>query len=404
MSVAAEKSEETKPALSEVTPLKPGEKPLSKAKAQALALRKQRSRRLIRRLAVFVVLPTALAAVYFGLIASPQYESVTTFSVQSSDSRTMMGMEGFLAGLTSGRGGNDVMAVRDYVLSRDMLARLDKEHGFIKHYKDPRQDWVSRLKNSASFEEAYLYYGHKVYAEYDTTSGSISVKVRAFDAASAQKFTKSILAYSEEMVNKMSDRERRDRTAYAESDVERAEKRLTQARQALVALQKEHADFNPMQTASASMEIRSRLEGELAKARAEVMQRKAFMQADAPQVLAAEEVVKSLSAQVSNENRRLVDPRKPDGLGSTLADFEAAMVEKEFSQKAYQSAMANMEVARADADRQHRYLALVATPSLPDQTTYPHRGRSIFTAFILSFLLMGVGSMVSAAVREHARL
>jgi capsular polysaccharide transport system permease protein len=134
------------------------------------------------------------------------------------------------------------------------------------------------------------------------------------------------------------------------------------------------------------------------------MQRKAFMQDNAPQVLAAEEVVKSISAQIANENRRLVDPRKPEGLGTTMADFEAAMVEKEFSQKAYQSAMANLEVARADADRQHRYIALVANPSLPDQSTYPHRTRSIITAFFLSFLLLGVGSLISAAVREHARL
>ena len=64
----------------------------------------------------------------------------------------------------------------------------------------------------------------------------------------------------------------------------------------------------------------------------------------------------------------------------------------------------NLEVARADADRQHRYIALVATPSLPDQSTYPHRWRSVMTAFCLSFLLLGVGTLVSAAVREHAKL
>ncbi len=390
--------------VSEVTMLTPGERPVNKAKAQALAMRRKRSRRLLKRLAVFVVLPTALASVYFGAIASNQYESITSFSVQSSDSRPMLGMEGLLAGLGTGAGRNDVLTVRDYVLSRDMLVRLDKEHGFIQHYKDPRQDWFSRLSAQASFEQAFDYYTRHVNAEYDSTSGSITLGVRSSEAKKAQAFTRSIVAYSEEMVNKLSDRERRDRTAYAESDVKRAETRLTEARKRLVELQKEHADFSPLQTATATMEIRSKIEGELARARAELMQRKAYMQADAPQVLAAQSVVDSLSAQIANENRRLVDPRKPDGLGSSLADFEAAMVEKEFSQKAYQSAMANLEAGRADADRQHRYLAVVATPSLADESTYPHRLRSIFTAFILSFLLMGVGSLVSAAIREHARL
>ena len=391
--------------LSEVTVLAPAEKPINKAKAQALALRKKRSKRLLGRVAVFVLLPTAVASVYYGLVASGQYESVTSFSVQSSESRPMVGgMEGLLAGLGSGGGRNDVLTVRDYVMSRDMLSQLDKEHAFIKHYKDARKDWFSRLSPAAGSEEAYDYYTHKVSAEYDSASGSITVRVRAFDAATAQTLARAIVAYSEQMVNKLSDRERHDRTAYAESDVKRAEARLTEARKSLVALQKEHADFNPSQTASSTMEIRSKIEGELARARADLMQRKAYMQDDAPQVLAAETVVNSLSAQVANENRRLVDPGKPEGLGSVLADFEAAMVEKDFSQKAYQSAMANLEAARADADRQHRYLAIVATPSSPDRPTYPHRSRSVFTAFVLSFLLMGVGSLVSAAVREHARL
>jgi capsular polysaccharide transport system permease protein len=403
MSAIAEKVGES--TVAEVTVLTPAaDKGVSKAKAKAQALRKKRSQRLLRRFAVFVLLPTALAATYFGAIASNQYESSASFSVQSSDARPMIGMEGLLAGLASGGGRNDVLAVRDYVLSRDMLQRLDKEHGFIKHYKDKRADWFSRLHEGASFEEAYEYYAHKVYADYDTTSGSITIKVRAFDAKSAQLFARSLLAYSEEMVNKLSDRERKDRTGYAESDLKRAEQRLSEARKRLVALQQEHSEFSPLQTANSTMEVRTRLEGELARARAELMQRKAFMQDNAPQVLAAEEVVKSISAQIANENRRLVDPRKPEGLGTTMADFEAAMVEKEFSQKAYQSAMANLEVARADADRQHRYIALVANPSLPDQSTYPHRTRSIITAFFLSFLLLGVGSLISAAVREHARL
>lgn len=390
--------------LSEVTVLTPGEKPISKAKVQALALRKKRLQRLAKRLAIFVVVPTALAGVYFGVLASSQYESITSFSVQSSDVRPMMGMEGLLAGLGNAGGRNDVLTVRDYILSRDMLSRLDKEHGFIKHFKDARQDWFSRLSPSAGLEESYAFYKNHVYAEYDSTSGSITVKVRAFDAGTAQTFARSIVTYSEEMVNKLSDRERHDRTAYAESDVKRAEVRLTDARKRLVALQKEHSDFSPLQTATSTMEIRTKIEGELARARAELMQKKAYMQDDAPQVLAAEAVVNSLSAQVSAENRRLVDPGKPEGLGTSLADFEAAMVEKEFSQKAYQGAMANLEAARADADRQHRYLAVIATPSSPDQSTYPHRVRSILTAFLLSFLLMGVGSLVSAAIREHARL
>jgi len=404
MTTPAEKRPaESRPGLSEVAPIARTER--SAAKAHANAVRKERTRRLLLRLALFVVLPTALATAYYAFWASDQFESYSLFTVQSSELRPSLGMDGLLAGLAGGSGpGHDALAVRDYVLSRDMLARLDKEQGFIRHYKDPKHDFFSRLASDASFEDAYEYFALKVLADYDQVSGSVTVRVRAFDAKTAQSFVQSVIAYSEEMVNKLSERERRDRIAFAEADVKRAEERLALARKAIVALQQTHADFNPLQTATAAMTIRTALEAELAKARAELMQLKSFMKEDAPQARAVAEKVKSLSAQVSGESRRLVDPSKPNGLNTSLADFEGAMVEKEFAQKAYETAMADLEVARTDANRQHRYVALIARPSLADESTYPLRIRSVFTALILSFLTWGIVTMLIAAVREHARL
>lgn len=391
--------------LSEVTPLQAERQGVTSTKAHAQAVRRQRSRRLVKRLALWVVLPTVLSTAYYGGVASSQFESYATFAVQSSEMRPSLGMDGLLAGLASGGAvAHDALAVRDYVLSRDMLARLDKEHHFIAHYKHAQRDLISRLRTEASFEEAYEYFGHKVTADYDQVSGSVTIRVRAFDADAAATFSTAILNYSEEMVNKLSERERKDRTAYAETEVQKAEERLTKARQAVVALQQKHEDINPLQTATATMTIRTALEAELAKARAEMMQLKSFMKEDSPQVLAATEKVKAISAQVAGESRRLVDPTRPGGINASLADFEGAMVEKEFAQKAYESSMATLEMARADADRQHRYVAVIASPSKPDESTYPHRVRSVFAAFIVAFLIWGVGSLMTAAVREHARL
>jgi capsular polysaccharide transport system permease protein len=404
-SPAEKKPAEARPGLSEVTPLSAERAPVSPAKAHAQALRRSRSRRLAKQLVLFVLFPTLCAAAYYLAWASPQYESYATFTVQSSELRPALGMDGLLAGLATGTGAShDTLAVRDYVLSRDMLARLDKEQRFISHYKDPKEDFFSRLGASASFEDAFDYFGRKVLVDYDQLSGSLTIHVRAFSAEKAAAISAAILGYSEEMVNRLSDRERRDRTAYAEAEVKKAEERLTVARKRIVALQQEHGDFNPLQTATATMTVRTQLEAELAKARAELMQLKSFMNGDAPQVLTANEKVKSLSAQVSAESRRLVDPSKPGGLTTSFADFEAAMVEKEFAQKSYESAMVTLELARADAGRQHRYVAVIASPSQPDEPTYPHSVRSIVAAFVVSFLLWGILTLMGAAVREHARL
>jgi capsular polysaccharide transport system permease protein len=407
---AAEKRplERAKPAEAEAAPppASPAEQAAATAArptaASARELRRARARRLLLRLSLFVALPTAVAGVYYAAVAADQFESYSLFTIHSAEVRPALALESLLTSV-GGTNSRDVLNVRDYVLSRDMLERLNKEHGFIAHYQAGSIDWISRLAHDASFEDAYEYFESKIYADFDMVSGALTLRIRAFSPEKAREFSRAVLSYSEEMVNKLSERERRDRTQYAEAEVAKAEQRLTKARQEILALQQKHSEFNPLETAGAAMTLRTQLEGELAKARAELMELRAFMQPDAPRVKAAQERVNSIAAQVASEGRR-IDPKREGGLVVSLPEFEAAMIEKEFAQKAYESAMAALEIARSDAVRQHRYLATIASPSTPDESTYPRRILSVFTVFVVSFLILGIGTLMSAAVREHARL
>ena len=85
MSAPAEnKTGDSRATLGEVTPLQlPERSQISTAKAHAKALRRQRSRRLAVRLGVYVLLPSAVATSYYAGLASPQFESFATFTVQS---------------------------------------------------------------------------------------------------------------------------------------------------------------------------------------------------------------------------------------------------------------------------------------------------------------------------------
>jgi capsular polysaccharide transport system permease protein len=82
----------------------------------------------------------------------------------------------------------------------------------------------------------------------------------------------------------------------------------------------------------------------------------------------------------------------------------SVLVEKEFATLAYQSALSSLELARTDGLRQHRYLALIAEPSLPDEAMFPRRWLSLLTTFIASLVLFGVLSLSFSAIKEHAKL
>jgi capsular polysaccharide transport system permease protein len=369
------------------------------------SVRRARTKKLLAKIAIFVLLPTALGAAYFGFVASDRYESVSLFTINATDSRpTLSGMESLIGLAGAAPAARDTLAVRDFVLSREMLADLDHKENFIALYKDARADFWSRLAADASFEQAYEYYKDVVLVTFDSNSGVLTLKVRAYTAEHAQKFARRILERSEAMVNTLAERSRADQIKFAEAEVEKAEKRLSHARQELIKVQQQHGEFNPEATAAAAMTIRTTLEGELAKARAELAALKSYMAPDAPQVIAAAERARSLAGQAAGESQRLVSPKGEKGLNASLVLFEQVAVEKEFATRAYQSALTTLELARTDAARQHRYLATIATPSMADEARYPRRYLGTLTVFLGSLLAFAIGSLLIATIKEHARL
>jgi capsular polysaccharide transport system permease protein len=366
------------------------------------ATRKARAKRLQRLFRWWVGIPTLLAVLYYGLVASDYYQSEAKFSVQSVDRSASSSLESLIGALPGVGSDKDAMMVRDYILSRDVLTRLDKEHAFLKHYQEAG-DWFSKLSDDATFEEAFDYYLTRVNVDFDVQSGVSTLQVRARNAEQAAEFAGAILKYSEQLVNELSRRAEMDRLELAREEVQLGEERLTAARNAILSQQLEGKEMNPAESAAAVMEIRGQLETEQAKAQAELTEINAYMRADSPKAVALRNRIESLNKQIARENSRLINPEQ-DSLSSSIAGFEPLVVEKEFAEKAYESALTSLEIARTEAARQHRYLATIVSPSKPDEATHPKRIMSILTVLFASMLAFGIGSLLLAAIREHARI
>lgn len=379
-----------------------GPVPSDRRAATARDLRTLRARRLVRRLLLGVGLPTLLAAVYYGAVITPQYESVSSFTVQTADGPAAPQLELLFASVP-GNGGRDARLVQEHVQSRDMLRHLVEEHGFLAHYQDGEIDVFSRLPADAASETLYDYYRDKVTVDFDSASGILTLTVRAFDAENAERFSRAILAKSEAMVNRLAERARSDQTALARRELERAEERLAAARQAVAEAQGDQTELDPTRSAAALYELRARIEGELASARAELSALSATMPRTDPQVVAQRRRVAVLERQLEEQAERLAG-EDAASVRAAIARFEPLAAEKEFAERAYASALASLEVARVEAARQHRYLATISGPSRSDEPSHPDVLWSILTALVLSFAGLGIGTLLIASVREHANV
>lgn len=357
-----------------------------------------------RWLVLFVGLPTALAAIYYGFIASPIYVSQSSFVIKSPTQKSMPTVS--LANLvqTTGlsAGEEQTKEVLQYIRSRNALKDLLRETDVRAKYSSRGADFLSRFPqplHDNSFENFYRYFNSMVAANTDTDSGLAALEVRAFTPEDAYDLNSRLLNLSEELVNRLNQRAEGRGIAEAEQRVVQAEERVRNARVALSDYRNQQDLIDPTKQAAGVLDVSNRLVTEQAalQAQLDLMLRVAPRN---PTIPALQSRILALSHGIAAQNGRAVGT--PGGIASKLGAYEKLQVEQEFATQMLTAANAALESARTDAKKQQFYLERVVEPNKPDDTTLPHRLKEILTVFGASICLYFVGWMLIVGILEHA--
>jgi capsular polysaccharide transport system permease protein len=351
-----------------------------------------------------VIAPLILAAVYLFGFAADQYVSEARFMLRDRQGSSMANPLGDLLGAAAGASsGNDGIAVRDYLLSLDALNDLRRVADPVAIWRRAETDPIARLWWAEPRDEHLLWhYRRMVSVLHEPTTGVTVIEVRAFTPEDSRMIAERLLMQAEAFVNRLSERMRTDSLLVARAEVELAERRVLAARDALTRFRQQQTSLDPARDAAVGVESVGRLDALLAQTRAELQERLGFMRPDNPQILLLRNRIDSLEREIVEARRRLV---AGDGaFPQQLAAFERLMLEREFADRQLASAIGSLETARIDAQRQQLFLARVVEPNLAQ---YPLHPRSIFILVTLAAVLLmlyGVGWLIAAGIREHARL
>ena len=345
-------------------------------------------------------MPIVLVVIYYSFIATGMYVSETQFSLRSPEGNGSTEWMALFGQAASGTGA-DAYVILHYIESSALVERLDSQLNLKKHYHNAGADFFSRMKEDASQEEFVAYVQKHISVNYDQTSGILRLKVRAFTPEYAQAFCRAILAQSEELVNKLRDRGVEDSLQLTREEVARAEARLGAARQKLTAFRQNNDLLDPRIQAGAVQGVIGKLEASAAQAKTELAEARTYMRDDSPKVISLKARINALDQQIRKERIRLTGKR-PEAVSSLASEYEALTVEHEFAQKQYLSALTSLEAARIRTESQSRYLVAFIQPTMPEKALWPRRFYSItiYSAIILVFY--SLGSLIVAAVREHA--
>jgi capsular polysaccharide transport system permease protein len=336
-----------------------------------------------------VIIPTTLAAIYYGLIASDMYISESRFVIRSPQRQAQAGIVGaFLQGTGFSRSQDDTYSVRDFILSRDALGELDKKLAIRQAYST----------KDSSFEAFHRYYQKQVVVDYDPVSSISVLSVRAFTATDAKQINDLLLTMGERLVNNLNDRSRLDLIRTAEQEVKIAEERAKNAALAFSAFRNTQTVFDPEKQSGIQLQAVAKLQEELISTEAQLTQLTKLSPSN-PQVAVLRARTEQLRKTISTEISKVTGAGA--SLSSKSASFERLALEKGFAERQLTTALAALESAKSEAQRKQLYLERLVQPNLPDKAMQPRRLRSFFTVLVVGLLAWGVASLLAASIREH---
>jgi len=390
--------------------------PLSDPTTDTIALRlptSAKSKRFSRvqiSFLLMVVLPTALVTLYLYAIASPHYVSEFHFSVQNQQQPLVVGNSSANPAPSGTVAAMNYLAnnyvVIDYLQSEAVLDDLSKRINLDAVYADSKIDWWSRMRKDLPIEKKLSYWENRVYASFDFTTGIGTVRLSAFSAKDAQLVAKNLAELSEQLINDLQTRSQKDAIKFFEGEVQKAEDRLRDARNATASFRDKQQMATPEQEASNVVTLIATLDGSLTSMRGQLMTLRTYMGDTAPsvvllkkQIAAVEDQLAKLRLQIGATGNMADNAR----LSNLIGKFDALKQNEAFAEQLYQSSVTSLEMAKANAAMQHAYVATFVPPRLAEANdNFPRYPATILIAFLCSAFVWFVGTLVTYAIRDHA--
>ncbi|MGJ0508998.1 MAG: hypothetical protein ACR652_18100 [Methylocystis sp.] len=355
----------------------------------------------------FVVAPTVCFWLYAAIWQSERFVAETRMTLREAQSREPpKGAEAAsiiskLSGGAASRDAQNAYMVLAYVKSRAVIQDLGGRSYFEPVFAKPVIDYFSRLDRDATLEDAWKYWLSRISASVENISGILTLRVEAFRPDEAQKIASDLVRLSEDLVNKMTVRNRADSLARAENEVVAARERLARAREKTLEFRNSNALIDPGARATSLGELIGKLTLERIDLVNALSTVSSSLAADAPSQRLQRTRLAAVEKQIAELRKKLTDDQGAGAVSEQIATYESLKLDEQFAERLYSIANSAYENARQDLERQQLYLVTIVPPTLPEAATYPRAAAN--TALLFSSLLIAwaIISLLVASIEDQ---
>ena len=352
---------------------------------------------------VLTLIVASILSLYWLVIASDRYVSEAHIIIQRTD--ISGNSQNFDISSLLGQGGNnrsDQMLLRDYLLSVDMLQKLDAKLNLKAHYSNSSHDFFSRMWiEKPSLEWLHRHYLARTSIDFDDFNGVLVIKAQAYDAETANAITETLVKEGERYMNALAQNLAQTQVIFLEREVSHLGARALQARQAVLDFQNQKGLVSPQAEAENLVSILAKLKQEKSELQTQKTALQAYLVSSHPNVVMLDQRIGSIDKQINQEQAKLTSINHGRTLNRTVEEYQRLELSALLAQDIYKSALVALEKGRIEALRTIKTVSILQAPTIPEYPIQPRRIYNTLVSFLVCFLIAGVLHLLMAVIKDH---
>ncbi|WP_290702985.1 chain-length determining protein [Amphritea sp.] len=346
------------------------------------------------------IVSVVLVSGYWAVWATDRYVSESNIVLESP--QISMPDLNFSSLLGGGSGGNnDMLLLRDYLLSVDMLRKIDQELGFRSHYASNDVDFFSRLSSvNVPLEELHEYYLSRISVELDEYAQVLRIKVEAFTPEVALDISSMLLREGETHMNTMGQRLAAEQVRFLELQVSELSDNFQNTRKDLINYQNLNGLISPTGTVESLSAVVAELESSLATLQAKQTMMASYQSSTSPAVIRVASEISALRQQIAKERARMAQ-QSGNALNTLSAEYQTLELKVLFAQESYSGALAALQSTRIESARKLKQISVLQSPTLPEYPVKPKRLYNIIVFVVIGLFITLIMHMLVLIVRDH---
>lgn len=347
------------------------------------------------------ILSSLLVSFYWGLIASERYVSEANVVLESPQLSQVSTLS--FQSLLSGGGANssDMLLLRDYLLSVDMLKKVEGALQIRDHYSSSSIDVISRLwDRDYPLELLHDYYLKHIVVELDEYAQILRIQVKAYSPEMAHNIARYLMDEGEKYMNLMGQRLAQEQVAFLEKQVLQLSMGLDSNRKALLDYQNKNGLTSPTGTVESINAVVANLESQLANLRAKRSAMQTYQSARSSDLIRTDSEISALLEQIDKQRSRMAQ-ESGQALNAVSSEYQTLELKMQFAQESYSTALSALENTRIEAARKLKQLSVLQSATLPEYAVEPERLYNS-TVFIIIALFLGlIVQMLVLIIMDH---